>query len=62
MTLEIVLLVIAVGFGAFCLYMQTGPRRERTSPQQLALYRRSAYLLGGWTIILLVRLLTHTYT
>jgi hypothetical protein len=61
MTFEIVMLVLAVGFGAFGFYMQKGSPRTRTSPQQLARYRRGTFVLTAWAIIVLVRLLTHTY-
>lgn len=61
MTFEIVLLVVAVGFGAFGFYMQKGPPRSRTSPQQLARYRRGTFALGAWAIIILTRIVTQTY-
>jgi hypothetical protein len=61
MTFEIVMLVLAVGLVAFCLYMQNGPARSRTSPQQLARYRRGTFFFTAWGIIFVVRILTHTY-
>lgn len=61
MTFEIVMLLVSGGFAAFGLYMQKGPPRNRTSPQQIARYRQGTFVLTGWAIIVLIRILTHTY-
>jgi hypothetical protein len=61
MIFEIVMLILAVGLITFCIYMQNGPPRSRTSPQQLARYRRGTFFIAAWGIIFVVRILTHTY-
>jgi len=62
MTLLVVLEVLVVGTLLFNRYMTTGQRGERLSAQRLAGFRWSTRLGLGWAVIILVRLVTRTYT
>jgi hypothetical protein len=61
MTLSVILEFVAVGTVLVGGYMWKGPRSQSVSQAKLARYRWATLFSAGWALIILVRLLTHTY-
>jgi hypothetical protein len=61
MTFYAVAGVIAAGTAILGLYMSRGPRSHSLSPAKLSRYRWATLVALGWTVIILIRLVTNTY-
>lgn len=60
-SLYIVLEIICVFFVLLGFYLWKKPRSEPVSPKKLSRYRWGATYGSGVAILILIRLLTHTY-
>jgi len=61
MTLELILEIGCIGIILVYGRIWLGPRGETMDPAKLARYRWSTLGAIGWGLIILVRILTHTY-
>jgi len=61
LTFWIVLEIVTVVAVLVYSYMWKGPPGKRMDPKKLARYRLAVRLGVGWAVLILVRLVTHTY-
>jgi hypothetical protein len=61
MTLLVILEIVFVGVVLVYGRIWRGPRAKTMSPAKLARYRWATLFSAGWALIILVRLVTHTY-
>lgn len=61
MTFYVIAEIIAVSVVIVYGYVWKGPRGKTMSTAKLARYRWATLFALGWAVIILVRLMTHTY-
>jgi hypothetical protein len=61
MALEVILEIVCVSAGIVYGRIWRGPRGKTMDPTKLARYRWATLGAIGWGLIILVRIVTHTY-